>query len=222
MSMRPLRAAVCCILLVAGCTDDVRITLSGRVFDARSGAPVDDAELQVHAGPASLAAHAPASRAARTRRTQDGWYVLPDLLAGDTVRVGADGYLAVHVVVAPPASRTDAMRRRHDVWLDPVIDTAWTADGPVDASTLLERAQAARKKLSPNEVRLAARRLLPDARIRTMALVEVGGGEEWMIEVTIGHAEATIYLDARLGVLRSVESDDRLLDRRLQQLLRGD
>ena len=222
MIARAHAVVLCCILLAGGCSEDPGITLAGRVFDARSGAPVDDVELQVLAGPASRAAHAPASIAARTRRTQDGWYVLPDLRAGDTVHVGADGYLAVHVVVAPPASRTDAMRRRHDVWLDPVIDTAWTADGPVDASTLLERAQAARKKLSPNEVRLAARRLLPDARIRTMALVEVGEGEEWMIEVTIGHAEATIYLDARLGVLRSVESDDRLLDRRLQQLLRGD
>lgn len=210
--MRPSGAFIvlCVLMIIGGCTEDQSITISGRVLDARSGAPVREAELRV----------LPCMETALLRkvRTHEGWFVLWELTAGDTVLVSADGCVDDRFVVDPLREGSSAMRQRRDVWLDPVMDTAWTAEGPVDAALFLDRTQAARKKLSRNEARVAARDLLPDARIRTMTLLEVGDREEWMIEISIGHADATLYLDARSGALRSAESDDRLLDRRLQLL----
>lgn len=212
MNMRGVCVALCAAVLLGGCFEEPAITISGRVFDARDGEPAGDAALRV----LPSAAGAPV----RKLRTHAGWFVVGGLSPGDSVHVTADGCVDAWFVVAPAPRGASAWRQRRDVWLDRVIDTAWTADGPVDASLFLERTQAARKKLSRNEARTAARSILPDARIRTMALVEVEEREEWMIELSIGHADATIYIDARSGALRSVESDDRLLDRRLQQLLR--
>jgi hypothetical protein len=205
---------LCAVVLLGGCTDEQTITVSGCVFDARDGSPIQHAELRV----------LPRMETALLRkvRVHEGWFVLGGLLAGDTVHVTADGCIDAQFVVTSGAQGAIAQRLRRDVWLDPVMDTAWTADGPVDATLFLDRTQAARKKLSRNEVRVVARALLPDARIRTMTLLEVGEREEWMIEVGIGHAAATLYLDARSGVLRSAESNDRLLDRRLQQMLRAE
>lgn len=214
--MRPSGACIvlCMLMILGGCTEDQSITTSGRVLDARSGAPVREAELRV----------LPSVDAAPLRkvRTHEGWFVVAGVSAGDTVLVSADGCVDQRFVVDPLREGSTVMRQRRDVWLDPAMDTAWTAEGPVDAALFLDRTQAARKKLSRNEARVAARDLLPDARIRSMTLLEVGEQEEWMVEISIGHADATLYLDARSGVLRSADSDDRLLDRRLQQLLRAE
>lgn len=205
---------LCVLVLLGGCTEEQPISVSGRVLDGRNGTPAREAELRVL--PAVVAAPV------RTLQAHEGWFVVVGLWPGDTVLVSVDGCVDQRFVVDPLREGSTVMRQRRDLWLDPVMDTAWTAEGPVDAALFLDRTQAARKKLSRNEARVAARDLLPDARIRSMTLLEVGEQEEWMIEISIGHADATLYLDARSGVLRSAESDDRPLDRRLQQLLRAE
>ncbi len=205
----------CCAVALWSCGSEETVSCAGRVLDAGSGLAVDSATLRVQ--------RTPAERGRTQTRVHDGWYVLENLLPGDTVRVTASGFhdtsFVVDALTAHAPQHTPSSVRR-DVWLAPVLDTAWTADGPVDAAVFLEGMQAVRKKLSVNETRMIARRLLPGARIRSLSLIEVGEGEEWMVTVTIGHAEGTLYINALSGALRSAESEDHQLDRRLQDLLR--
>lgn len=189
------------IAACAGCRHETGITVTGRIADAGTGSPLGGAVV-ARVG----------SDTASTCAGRDGYYALAGLRAGDTLRVLADGY---HVaLLAVPDTAATAMRR--DLYLDPTPDTAYTASGPVDASIYLDNAGLYRKKLSINEARLLLAEKFPGMRVYNGSLVSVNDREEWLFDMTYGKASASVYIDAHSGVVRSIESDDPNLDRKLQ------
>lgn len=200
--IRRVTLAAVVILSIVGC-NRTRYSVTGRVMNARNGEPV-----------ASATVAAKSRDTLRTQTGDNGYYVLAGLARLDTLVVSAGGYVRTVVAVDYSAQNVQGMRR--DVYLEPGVDTAFTAAGPVDADVFLENSGLKRKKLSLNEARLALVTEIPGARVRKGALVKVGDDEEWLFEMKIGRAMASVYLDAYTGRIRSIESDDPTMDRALQ------
>ena len=189
-------------LLMAGCSREQN-SVTGRVINARTGEPVAEATV--------------AARSTDTLVTQTGkggYYVLSGLLRRDTVDVSAGGYKPSVFVAVFPLGGTH--NRKQDVYLEPDVDTAFTSAGPVDARVFFENQGLKQKKLSLNEARLIVSGEFPGARVRKGTLVVVSEAEEWLFEMKIGRASASVYVDAYTGKIRSIESDDPTMDRMLQ------
>jgi hypothetical protein len=189
-------------ILAGGC-DRQPYSVTGRVMNARNGVPIAGATI--------------AARSRDTLATQagtGGYYVLAGILRRDTIDVSAGGYLRSTFIVR--FELKDPHGRKQDVYLEPDVDTAYTAAGPVDASIFFDNSGLKRKKLSLNEARLVLSEEFPGARIRKGALVNVSDAEEWLFEMKIGRASASVYVDAYTGKIKSIESDDPTFDRTLQ------
>lgn len=194
--------ALCALGLATGCARE-EYSVTGCVRNARNGEPIAGATI------------AACSRdTLRTQTGREGYYVLPGVLRRDTILVSAGGYKPSSYVAV--FSMGAARSGKHDVYLEPDVDTAFTSAGPVDARIFLESESLKQKKLSWNEARLILVDEFPGARVRKGALVVVSGEEEWLCEIKIGHASASVYMDARSGKIRSIESDDPTMDRTLQ------
>jgi uncharacterized membrane protein YkoI len=203
-----MNRVVCIALLVfiAACAKEEPATLTGRVTDARSGAGVGDALLTLGSG---------GERSARTGR--DGWYVAQNPRDGDTVTLTCGGYQARVAVLQFAADERTRVLRNYT--MEPNPDTAFTAMGPVDASMFLDNDQVRRKKLSLNEARLIVQEKFPGCRVYKGSLVRVSEEEEWLFDVKLGRASAAVYIDAISGEIRSIESDDPNVDRKLQEMI---
>jgi hypothetical protein len=189
-------------LSTAGCDRQV-YSVTGRIMNARTNEPVADATI-IARSPDTSVAHS----------GKGGYYVLAGLLRRDTVDVSAGGFKREQFVVA--FTLNGPTSRKQDVYLEPDVDTAYTSGGPVDASFFLDQPGLKPKKLSMNEARLRLAEEFPDVRIRKGALVQVGESEEWLFELKMGRASASVYLDAHTGKITSIESDDPTMDRELQ------
>ncbi|MBL0176917.1 MAG: hypothetical protein IPP94_16940 [Ignavibacteria bacterium] len=194
------------LLLLAACAKQEPVTLTGRVTDAVSGAGVGDALLTLGSG---------GDRHARTGR--DGWYVAQHPRDGDTVTITCGGYQPRVAVLQFAADERLRMLRNYT--MDPNPDTAFTAMGPVDASMFLDNDQVRRKKLSLNEARFIVQEKFPGCRVVKGSLVRVSDVEEWLFDVKLGRASAAVYIDATSGEIRSIESDDPNMDRKLQEMI---
>jgi hypothetical protein len=193
------------LLLLAGCGRETGITVTGRVADAATGAPLPGARVVCRREPG-----APPPMA--TVSGPQGWYAVAELRPGDTLRVDAERYRPVSFIVPRAAPGT----LRQDFYLTAMPDTAWTAAGPMDASFFLDNSGLKRKKLSVNEARIMLTEKFPGVRVYNGSLVSVSDHEEWLFELRFGRSSASAYMDAYTGEIRSIESDDPNLDRKLQ------
>lgn len=191
---------------VFSCGEQEKTILTGRVIDAKTGDGIDSAQLA-----------SKSQSSVTTLSSSDGYYVLEGFRKDDTVVVLKAGYHPA--VFASGVLFANVNRPTRDVYLDPIIDTAFTPSGPVDASLFLESTSLRRKKLSLNEARRILNERLPQLRFRKGMLVTVNNEQEWMFESNYGHALVIVYLNALTGRLRSIESDDPLIDRRLQEFV---
>lgn len=198
--------ALCLLLLIGACARQERITLAGRVTDARSGEGVGNALLTLGPG---------ARDTARTGR--EGWYVVLSPVDGDTIAITCGGYQRRIAVLQFASDETTKLLRNFA--LEPNPDTAFTAMGPVDAAQFFEGDQVQRKKLSLNEARLIIQQKFPGCRVYKGSLVKVSDHEEWLFDVKLGRASAAVYLDIFSGEIRSIESDDPNMDRKLQDMV---
>jgi hypothetical protein len=198
---------LCCVAaLLGGCSKQEQVTLAGRVTDARSGEGIGNALISV------------GSAAVRSARTgKEGWYVLLEPADGDTIAITCGGYQR-RIAVLQFASDERAKLLRNFT-LEPNPDTAFTAMGPVDAAQFFEGDQVQRKKLSLNEARLVVQTKFPGCRVYKGSLVNVSDHEEWLFDVKLGRASAAVYLDIFSGEIRSIESDDPNMDRKLQEMI---
>ena len=195
---------VCLLLaLLAACGHRQPYAVTGRIMNAVNGTPVSDATV-----------HARSHDSLVSYSGGNGYYILSGLKRRDTVDVSAEGYSRSTFVVQ--FTTTGNPNDLHDVYLEPGVDTAFTAGGPVDASVFFNNPDRKQKKLSLNEVRWIVTKRFPGARIRKGALVKVSDRDEWLFEVRLGRASASVYLDAYSGSIRSIESDDPTLDKKLQ------
>jgi len=186
------------------CARQTPDSLTGKVLDAGTGEGIPEALVSVGA------------RAART--VADGSYSVDSVCAGDTVRVSCGGYATLRTVLETEKGEFSPYLRNFELRKN--RDTAFTAGGPVDASIFLEDGSLKPKKLSPNEARIIVLRAFPGVRVSRGSLLKVNESEEWVFDLRIGRAYATVFLDAHSGEIRSVESDDPNVDRRLQEMLR--
>ncbi|MDH7515307.1 MAG: PepSY domain-containing protein [Bacteroidota bacterium] len=201
--MRPYCAAVL-LAVFASCMQSPPPRLTGRVTDRATGEGIEGVRIRV------------GDREGVSVR--DGSYVVDSVHAGDTVRLARDGYAAANTVLVVERNEKGVFFRNFE--MDKLCDTAYTAAGPVDAELFLGDARLVKKKLSPNEARAAVIALFPDAKVPRGSLVVVDGREEWVFDLRFGHASATLFLDARTGEIRSIQSDDPNLDRKLQEMVR--
>jgi hypothetical protein len=206
--MKLICSIIFAMTVITGCHQERQKVMTGRVVDSISGEGLDGALLTTLPEPSIF-----------VTSSKDGYFVLEGLSSMDTILVTREGYETTRLFAADHES-VETIRR--DIYLRPVADTAYTSSGPVDASLFLENEQLKRKKLSLNEGRRVATATFPMVRFRKGSLVKVNNLEEWMFEGVLGHAQVVVYINALTGEIRSVESDDILTDRRLQELLNRD
>ncbi len=200
--MTPRHLILCCAAaaLLTSCGDPPAPVVTGAVTDARSGDALADA--RIHATGRS------------TRSSRDGYYMLEGVGAGDTLLVTRPGYESSTLILR--AEPGEGLKLLRNVTLARIPDTAYTATGPVDVEAFLENRDLTPKKLSPNEARLRVMEKFPGYKISRGQLVKVSGNEEWLFDMRTGRASVTVYIDAHSGAVRSLESDDPNLDRKLQ------
>ncbi len=154
-----------------------------------------------------------AERGRAVRTDPDGWFRVRCLRETDSLYVRAEGFRPV--AVALPSQESQELR----ISLLPLADTAYTSAGAVDARVFLQSPRLTHKRLSPNEARAIVRTLFPGMRIRNGDIVDVGDDQEWYFEVIDGRAVVRVYLDQWTGDLRSLDSDDPVVDRRLRIMM---
>jgi len=204
--MRWLLHSILSMLLIAGCQENESVTVTGRVRDSRTGKGLEGILIVA------------TTSAKSTRSGGNGYYVLSEIIRPDTIIASDTGY--VEYTFSMQRDSLSGNRILHNIYLDMQPDTAFTAGGPVDASLFLEHPELMPKKLSRNEAREAVRKLIPEARVRYSELVLVNGKEEWLFEFRYGKAYAAVYIGAYTGDIRSIESEDPGVDKRLQKYVR--
>jgi hypothetical protein len=192
--------------LLASCSRDDKLTVTGRVRNSVTGEPIPNASISRLTSDSVLAYSG-----------RDGFFTAVGIRPGDTLQAYGEGFH--QSLFALPTSAVAGKPLLHEFYLDPRPDTAYTASGPVDASVFLDNSQLKRKKLSINEARIILTQKFEGARVYKGTLVTVSEKEEWLFELKFSRASASVYLDAYSGEIRSIESDDPNLDKKLQSMI---
>jgi len=194
------------LLMLSSCRQDENVTLTGRILDEKTGEGIEHVVLFTTRDSSVF-----------TESGKGGYFSLAGIHKKDTLTFLHALYFTRSASWSgtPDANSIVLI----DYYLTPHPDTAYTTTGPIKASEFLDHIGVHRKKLSPNEARSLVRKKLPDVKITGMQLVRVGESEEWLFDLQFGHTSASLYLNAQTGEIRSIESDDPVLDKKLQRLL---